>query len=209
MRSPHRRSALFTSTAALGLGLIGAIGCQNGGSQGSDDLIPGWTPNPLPPLTTAACENSAAGREVGDLAEDFMLLDQSGEPVRLSDYCGKVVYLALGAMWCTECIKHAEAIVDLLDQFGDEKLVVLTLMTENPDFEPPEKADLETWAKTFGLPTPVLSDEGWQVWDRYYRYHAAPGQLLIGADGRIRKQLSIDSPHEVTAEDIEAAITAR
>jgi peroxiredoxin len=210
MREHHGRLRSLVWVFPLWLGAVSAAGgCGDPGPETSDDLVPGWTPNPVPPVVEAACGAAPAGRKVGDLVEDFELRDQNGSRVQLSDYCGKVVYIALGAMWCTECIHHAEAIPELVADFGDESLVVLTVMTENPDFDPPSQKDLETWAKSFDLSSPVLGDDGWRVWDRYYRYHAAPGQLLIGRDGRIRKKLSFDSPHEVTAADVEAAVSAQ
>jgi peroxiredoxin len=192
---------------AIVLALLASVGC-NAATESSDDLIPGWTPNPEPELGQAACSTALAGRDLGDFAEDFALLDASGKTVHLSDYCGSVVYLALGAMWCTECAHHAEEIPNFVAEFGADKLAVLTLMTEDPDFGPPTADALSVWAATYNLESPVLADPNWGVWDRYYRYHAAPGQLLIGPDGRIVKQLSFDTPEAVTSDDIRAALSA-
>jgi peroxiredoxin len=207
-RQSQRAPALLRLGAVLSLALGSALGCGSA-TESSDDLIPGWTPNPEPKLAAAACDTSPAGRNVGDPAEEFALQDANGETVRLSDYCGKVVYLALGAMWCSECAQHAEDIPALVDEFGSDEFSVLTLMTEDPDFEPPEANSLAVWAATYDLDTPVLADPNWGVWDRYYRYHAAPGQLLVGKDGRIIKHLSFDAPEAVTRDDIAAALGAK
>ena len=35
----------------------------------------------------------------GQIAENWTLMDASGSPVNLHDYCGQVVYIELGAEW--------------------------------------------------------------------------------------------------------------
>jgi len=41
----------------------------------------------------------STGNEVGDVAEDFDLMDQYGEQVRLHSFCDKVVLLVGAAFW--------------------------------------------------------------------------------------------------------------
>ena len=42
---------------------------------------------------------SATGYAVGQTVPDFALVDQYGEEVRLSDFCGSVVLLDTSAFW--------------------------------------------------------------------------------------------------------------
>jgi hypothetical protein len=48
-----------------------------------------------------ACRNDvvSTGNEVGDIAEDFELMDQYGEMVRLYDFCDRAVLLVGAAFW--------------------------------------------------------------------------------------------------------------
>ena len=48
-----------------------------------------------------ACRNDieSSGHGEGDIAEDFELMDQFGEQVRLHDFCGRAVLLVSGAFW--------------------------------------------------------------------------------------------------------------
>ena len=41
----------------------------------------------------------STGYEVGQVAEDFELMDQHGEMVRLSDFCGQAVLLESSTFW--------------------------------------------------------------------------------------------------------------
>jgi hypothetical protein len=36
---------------------------------------------------------------IGDIADDFALVDQFGDTVHLRDFCGRAIYLLAGAMW--------------------------------------------------------------------------------------------------------------
>ena len=44
-------------------------------------------------------EIASTGHAEGDIAEDFELMDQFGETVRLHDFCGRAVLLVSGAFW--------------------------------------------------------------------------------------------------------------
>ena len=69
--------------------------------DGSDDdvgpepheYIGGYPSNPCDTVP------SATGYGVGDISPDFALVDQHGEEVRLSDFCGSVVLLDTSAYW--------------------------------------------------------------------------------------------------------------
>ena len=86
----------------------GDDGGDNGGDNddgiaddGSDDdvgpepheYIGGYPSNPCDTVPTAT------GYGVGDISPDFALVDQHGEEVRLSDFCGSVVLLDTSAYW--------------------------------------------------------------------------------------------------------------
>lgn len=134
---------------------------------------------------TAACGEGTPGTAVGDLAEDWALTDQHGNTVRLSDFCGSVVYIGAGAMWCPGCQADAEEMKSLADDYGARGLVTIDMMAETAGGETPTPADLLAWASTYGLTTPVVADPDWGVWNRYWPGEGTPREMLIGRDGRI------------------------
>ena len=49
----------------------------------------------------AACADDiqGTGNKVGDIAEDFLQLEQNGEMLRLHDFCDRTVWLVGSAFW--------------------------------------------------------------------------------------------------------------
>ena len=51
------------------------------------------------PILRCDPEAQPTGYAVGEVSDDFELLDQHGEMVKLSDFCGNVVLLVASAFW--------------------------------------------------------------------------------------------------------------
>ena len=87
-------------------------------------------------LTACAEEKQEAGRKgstpisQGIKAADFTLNDLAGQPLKLSEYQGKVVILDFWATWCGPCVKEIPHFNDLSAEFGDSGLVVLGLSVD-------------------------------------------------------------------------------
>jgi len=67
---------------------------------GSDPLDPesypylgGWE------IGSCRSDIESTGHEVGDIAENFSLVDQNGQNLHLHDFCDKTVLLISGAFW--------------------------------------------------------------------------------------------------------------
>ena len=58
-------------------------------------------------------------------APAFNLQDLSGNPVKLSDYTGKVVILDFWATWCPPCRAEIPNFVELQKEYGKQGLVVI------------------------------------------------------------------------------------
>lgn len=157
------------------LWLLGALALSAPGCNGAN-------------LDAAACDPKADyGTTEGELIQNFALRDQHGRKIHLENFCGDVVVLQMGAMWCPTCQTEAKKVPELMDQYGSQGLSILELLAETPTSEPPTQADLLAWAEYFDVSIPVLADPHWKIWERYFERHVTPRAILINREGRILK----------------------
>jgi peroxiredoxin len=81
-------------------------------------LLMGKGSSPAPSLTFARPEDRK-------MAPDFTLNDASGNPVRLSQFRGKVVLLNFWATWCPPCKTEIPWFTEFQKTYADRDLVVL------------------------------------------------------------------------------------
>jgi len=65
--------------------------------------------------------------KVSEPAPDFILQDLAGQPVRLSSYRGRAVYIDFWATWCGPCRAALPGLQDLTDKFKDQGLEVVSI----------------------------------------------------------------------------------
>lgn len=138
----------------------------------------------------------------GDSAPDFELLDQSGDPIRLSDYRGQRVVLYFYPKADTPgCTKEACSFRDVYDEFEDRGLAVLGVSTDSVE-------DLAAFAEKYDLPFRLLADPDGTVAEAYDSLGsvgngkiAARNTFIIDEDGRIAAVYEHVSP-EAHAEEI-------
>lgn len=86
-------SSSSASSSSSGMGPVGSEVSTAGPSPGSSTAVADST-------GSSGCGAIAGeGFAVGQIAQDWTLMDASGSPVQLHDYCGQVIYLELGAEW--------------------------------------------------------------------------------------------------------------
>jgi thiol-disulfide isomerase/thioredoxin len=124
------------------------------------------------------------GRDVGEIAFDFMLSDQFGYDVQLYQFYGHPIVLDLVAMWCGPCEDQAAGGQALWDEFGDQGLIYAALLEDNAGYEEPSLADAEDWVSTYELTHPVLVDTT-QSQIGYLIDSAWPTYILIDAEMNI------------------------
>ena len=153
--------------------------------------------------TIDACRDSvvATGDSVGQVAENFALLDQDGDTVRLHDFCDHAVLVVAWAAWSPACIRDAEQIQTLYEGFQDQGLMIIALLGENAEGETPTQADLAAWADTYGLGFPVVADVDWTVTARWEQDGAIPTAVLLAPGAEI---MVVDG--DVGVEMIEAVL---
>jgi peroxiredoxin len=109
-------------------------------------------------------------------APDFVLRDQAGQPVRLSEFRGQVVALAFSAGWCGDCDAATRALARMQESMGGDGLQMVAVSFDRD-------------ARAAGAPAargtyPVLRDPDGEV-GRLYSVNKLPSVVLIDREGRL------------------------
>lgn len=123
---------------------------------------------------------------VGDLAPNFMLRDQDGKEVRLSDLTdqGRVVLIFFRGKYCVVCRAALRGLLPKLEDFRNSRVAVVAVGPMSPEE-----------AKAFDLPFPVLSDSELEATRKYGlvlekgllgKDVPRPTTILLDKDRRIR-----------------------
>lgn len=107
---------------------------------------------------------------VGDRAPDFMLQDQDGKDVRLSDLTdqGRVVLIFFRGKYCLACRGALKGLLPRYEDFKSSKVSIVAVGPVTPEE-----------AKGFELPFPVLSDLEFEATKKYGLMHE---KGLMGKD---------------------------
>ena len=91
---------------------------------------------------------------------------------------------------------------DLYQDYKDEGLMIITLITENYDGETPDTDDLNEWADEYDETFPVLADADYEVTLRYVTRDQVslpqtsiltPGSVILVADGNLEEEDVIEA----------------
>lgn len=132
---------------------------------------------------------------IGETAPDFTLLNQDGEPTKLSDFRGQTVILfAYPKAGTSGCTTQACGLRDNFPQFQDVNATVIGI-------SPDEPAALRKWIDDEQLPYTLVSDpdhqvlEAWGAWGEKSMY----GKTYFGV---IRSHWVIDAEGIILDEQI-------
>ena len=118
---------------------------------------------------------------VGDVAPEFAVKDESGKELKLSDYRGNVVFLNFWYTTCTPCIKEMPDMELVNRAFKDRKFKMVPISVDT-DFE-----DVKKFYQDYKLTTmPMYLDPGKQVASRYNVYKF-PETYIIDGNGIVLK----------------------
>lgn len=98
------------------------------------------------------------GTAVGDVAEDFALTSQFGDPVHLHDFCDRVVFVSFGAMWDGATGSQMGDLDDLYDAYGPEDVMVIAAFGENDARATPTAEDLAAYGVPWHAAFPLVAD---------------------------------------------------
>jgi peroxiredoxin len=117
---------------------------------------------------------------VGDRAPDFMLKDQDGKNVRLSDLTdeGRVVLIFFRGKYCLACRAALRGLIERHKDFVSSRVAIVAVGPVTPEE-----------AKGFELPFPVLSDVEFEATKKYGLFHE---KGLLGKDVPLPTTIFID-----------------
>jgi len=154
-----------------------------------------------PPLPTAFLLSSPQpGLDIGDLAPElavdvdgggrFELMDLDGQPIRLADLRGRVVWINFWASWCPPCQFETPTLREIDERYRDRGLSIVAINVQ----ETVESA--REYAETYGWQFTVGADVSARIFHAY-RVYALPTQFIIDRDGILRQ--IINGPLDVAS----------
>ncbi len=154
--------ALGTLAMGLGCGWVPWDREDDDGTVADPDPVDTGRPPYAGGWTKGACHDDlvATGKRVGDVDENFALLDQHGETVELYDFCDRTVHLVFVAGWDSASQSQAMGLEQQYQNAIASDVMVMTLIIEDVGQREADLADLQEWSDEFGLTMPVLSDPG-------------------------------------------------
>lgn len=123
-------------------------------------------------------EKLAAGKK-GSQPEDFVLLNEKDERIKLSDFKGQFVYLNFFKSNCTSCLREMQ-LLESLDRKFPQQLAILSISMDEDyaDFtkylahHPDQK-----WTFLYGGADPLLADK--------FNLRSLPGFYLLNPNGQL------------------------
>jgi len=124
------------------------------------------------------------GVEKGMLAPDFELLDMAGNPVQLSDFRGKTVFVNFWATWCPPCRVEMPHMQQLYENYSDKDVVILgvNVTATEKTFE-----GVQTFIEKEQLTFPIVLDEEGDI-TYQYQIMAFPTTYVLDGSGIIKEK---------------------
>jgi len=132
----------------------------------------------------------------------YQLVDLDGNPVRLADLRGKVVWLNFCASWCPPCQSETPLLRAMDDQYRDRGLALIGIQVQQT------VDDGQRYVSTYGLRYRIGADVAGEVF-REYRVFALPTQFFIDANGVIRSIVNGPMTEDSATNMLEALLPTR
>lgn len=113
------------------------------------------------------------------LAPDFTLVDNTGKPVKLSDYRGKVVLLNFWATWCGPCKIEIPWFVDFQQTYKDRDFAILGVSMDDDGWE-----SVRPYIRRSKINYQVVIGTE-EISQQYGDVQSLPTTFIIDRDGRI------------------------
>ena len=175
------RQVTIAIVAMMGAAIIGTLATRPLGT------VPIGLPVPDPSAFLIGSPEPGLG--IGDLAPELtfnddtgaavQLADLDGNPIRLADLRGKVVWLNFWASWCPPCQYETPTLRSMDQRYRERGLVIVAVQVQ-------QTVDAgREYAARYGLQYAIGADVTGAIFHTY-RVFALPTQFFIDPEGRIR-----------------------
>ncbi|MFZ5785291.1 MAG: peroxiredoxin family protein [Acidobacteriota bacterium] len=126
---------------------------------------------------------STFGGDLGDPAANFTRVDQNGDDVELCQFYDRVIVLLFVSGMCGSCHGQAIALQEYWEEYGDEGLLPIAVITaDNFDNDPSEEY-VADYASSYELTYPVVGDVDEGVFETYYDpWEGEPNTVIADRD---------------------------
>lgn len=169
----------------------------------SDTTEWSWTaPSNTWPIHQPAEGLVGEGWAVGDVPADFRLPDQHGDELALWQFYGDVVLVDVSTMWCAPCQDLAAGAESLYQDHVAEGFVMVTVLAEDVEGNPPDQSDLNAWGDAFGITAPIVGDGAKDVAGQTVVGNNYPALFVIDRDMTIGERIAMPT----TDDGVRAAV---
>nr|WP_254802516.1 TlpA disulfide reductase family protein [Kitasatospora sp. SUK 42] len=174
MARPRPRVAAAAATAAAAALVL--TGCSSSGSSSSEGQV-GF-------VTVKGTNLSKADIGKRGDAPDISGVTLDGNPVKLSDYRGKVVVLNVWGSWCGPCRGEAKSLQAVSEKYKDQGVQFLGINTRDPD-----KNNAVRFEEEQGVTFPSLYDPAGTQLLKFSKGslnpQSIPTTLIVDRDGKL------------------------
>ncbi|MFH8381024.1 TlpA family protein disulfide reductase [Kitasatospora sp. NPDC018058] len=175
MTRPRPRVAAAAATVAAAALVL--TGCSSSGSSSSGDGQVGF-------VTVKGTNLSKADAGKRGDAPDISGETLEGNPVKLSDYRGKVVVLNVWGSWCGPCREEAKNLQAVADEYKDKDVQFLGVNTRDSD-----KTNAIRFEQEKGVTFPSLFDPAGTQLLKFPKGslnpQSIPTTLIVDRDGKL------------------------
>jgi peroxiredoxin len=129
----------------------------------------------------AGQDQPMVGIRKGDAAPDFTLSDLHGNPVRLSDFRGKIVLVNFWATWCPPCKAEVPHLQQLYENYGNNVVILGVNSTRTEK----GRESVRSFVAEQQISFPVVLDEQGEV-ERTYQVLGYPTTYLLDSRGVVQ-----------------------
>jgi cytochrome c-type biogenesis protein len=137
-------------------------------------LVTDSPPSVVQPAVAAGQAKTAYGEY------DFALTSIDGEPLKLSDYYGKVVLVNFWAPWCGPCVVETPSIVRLYNKYKTRGFAVIGVALQS------EEDGVKQFVNQYRVPYAVGRDTTNEIGLRYQVF-ALPSSFLFSSEGKVKR----------------------
>lgn len=162
-----------------------------------------------PPSRSSSSSSASLLSPVPPVVLDTELKSANGDPIKISNYSGKVVLVNLWATWCGPCRNETPELVKIHKEYQDRGLEMIGLSTEDPVAS---AESVQQFVRAYGVDYHI----GWATRDvaaaLMQGRGAIPQSFIITRDGHIMKRFvgfhPVQTPPQLK-QAIEEALTEK